>query len=110
MSDKATLTFGDSTYPLNIITGTENEKALDVSQLRKDSGLITYDDGYGNTGSCESSVTFIDGDKGILRYTRWPNPIKRDFPSFADWMNLLPSSPESCISLSIFITAILAPP
>ena len=68
MSDKATLTFGDSTYPLNIITGTENEKALDVRQLRKDSGLITYDDGYGNTGSCESSVTFIDGDKGILRY------------------------------------------
>ena len=63
MSDKATLTFGDSTYPLNIITGTENEKALDVSQLRKDSGLITYDDGYGNTGSCESSVTFIDGDR-----------------------------------------------
>ena len=68
MSDKATLTFGDSTYPLNIITGTENEKALDVRQLRKDSGLITYDDGYGNTGSCESSVTFIDGDQGILRY------------------------------------------
>ncbi len=68
MSDKATLTFGDSTYPLNIITGTENEKALDVRQLRKDSGLITYDDGYGNTGSCESSVTFIDGDNGILRY------------------------------------------
>ncbi len=68
MSDKATLTFGDSTYPLNIITGTENEKALDVRQLRKDSGMITYDDGYGNTGSCESSVTFIDGDKGILRY------------------------------------------
>ena len=68
MSDKATLTFGDSSFELNVLTGTENEKALDVSHLRKNSGVITYDDGYGNTGSCESSVTFIDGDKGILRY------------------------------------------
>ena len=66
MSDKASLTVGDSTFELNVLTGTENEKAVDVSQLRKDSGIITYDDGYGNTGSCESSVTFIDGDKGIL--------------------------------------------
>ena len=68
MSDTASLTYGDTTFPLNVLTGTEDEKALDVRQLRKDSGLITYDDGYGNTGSCESSVTFIDGDKGILRY------------------------------------------
>lgn len=68
MSEKAILTVGDSSYPINVLTGTENEKALDIRQLRKDSGLITYDDGYGNTGSCESSVTFIDGDKGILRY------------------------------------------
>ena len=68
MSDKASLTVGDSTFELNVLTGTENEKAVDVSQLRKNSGIITYDDGYGNTGSCESSVTFIDGDKGILRY------------------------------------------
>ena len=68
MSDKATLSLGDTTYSLNVFTGTENEQALDVRQLRKDSGLITFDDGYGNTGSCESSVTYIDGDKGILRY------------------------------------------
>ena len=59
MSDKASLTVGDSTFELNVLTGTENEKAVDVSQLRKDSGIITYDDGYGNTGSCESSVTFL---------------------------------------------------
>ena len=68
MSDKATLSLGDTTYSLNVFTGTENEQALDVRQLRKESGLITFDDGYGNTGSCESSVTYIDGDKGILRY------------------------------------------
>ena len=89
MSDKATLTFGDSTYPLNIITGTENEKALDVRQLRKESGLITYYDGYGNTGSCESSVTFIDGDKGILRYRGY------DIAELAEKANFL----EVCLLL-----------
>ncbi len=68
MFEKASLTLGDSTYSLNVLVGTENEKAVDVRQLRKESGLITFDDGYGNTGSCESSVTYIDGDKGILRY------------------------------------------
>ena len=45
MSDKATLSLGDTTYSLNVFTGTENEQALDVRQLRKDSGLITFDDG-----------------------------------------------------------------
>ena len=68
MSNKAQLTIGDKAFPLNIIVGTEDEHALDISTLRKDSKHITYDDGYGNTGSCESSITFIDGDKGILRY------------------------------------------
>ena len=48
--------------------GTEDEHAIDISTLRKESKYITFDDGYGNTGSCESDITFIDGDKGILRY------------------------------------------
>jgi len=51
-----------------MLEGTESESAVDISQLRKLSKVITFDDGYGNTGSCESKVTFIDGDKGILRY------------------------------------------
>ena len=89
MSDKASLTVGDSTFELNVLTGTENEKAVDVSQLRKDSGIITYDDGYGNTGSCESSVTFIDGDKGILRYRGY------DIAELADKANFL----EVCLLL-----------
>ena len=89
MSDKATLTFGDSSFELNVLTGTENEKALDVSQLRKNSGVITYDDGYGNTGSCESSVTFIDGDKGILRYRGY------DIAELAEKANFL----EVCLLL-----------
>jgi len=68
MADTANLEIGDQKYSLNVITGTEQEQAFDISRLRKESQMITFDDGYGNTGSCESSVTFIDGDKGILRY------------------------------------------
>ena len=51
-----------------IITGTENEKALDISKLRAQSKYITLDNGFGNTGSCESAITFLDGEKGVLRY------------------------------------------
>ena len=68
MDKDATLHIGDKAYPLNILKGTESEKAVDISLLRKQSKFITFDDGYGNTGSCESKVTFIDGDQGILRY------------------------------------------
>lgn len=53
-------------YP--IITGSEGERAIDCRSLRADTGCITFDEGYGNTGSCESSITYIDGEKGILRY------------------------------------------
>ena len=66
MDNTAKITIGEKTYDLNIIQGTEAELALDISSLRKLSKFITFDDGYGNTGSCESSVTFIDGDKGIF--------------------------------------------
>ena len=59
-------------YNLPVVVGTENEKAIDIAKLRGDSGYITLDDGYGNTGSCKSSITFIDGDAGILRYRGYP--------------------------------------
>jgi citrate synthase len=72
MEDSATIRIGNDNYDLSIITGTEDESAVDVRSFRKQSGLITFDDGYGNTGSCESKVTFIDGDKGILRYRGYP--------------------------------------
>jgi len=60
----------DVTLP--VIVGTEGEKAIDIRNLRQDSGYITYDDGYGNTGACLSNVTFIDGEAGILRYRGYP--------------------------------------
>jgi len=57
---------------LPVVVGTENELAIDISELRSQSGAITLDDGYANTGSCASSITYIDGEKGILRYRGYP--------------------------------------
>lgn len=54
------------------MVGTEGEMAIDVRQLRKDTGLVCYDQGYGNTGSCESEITYLDGDNGILRHRGYP--------------------------------------
>jgi len=73
MSDKAVLSFPDGkSIELPVITGQENEKAIDISRLRAETGHITRDPGYGNTGSCQSSITFLDGEKGILRYRGIP--------------------------------------
>ena len=67
--EKATLSLPDgSTVELPIVVGTEGEKALDITKLRRDSGLITLDSGFANTGSCCSDITYLDGEKGILRY------------------------------------------
>ena len=69
MSDKAILEINGQKHEFPLITGTENEVAIDVKALRGSTGgVITLDPGYKNTGSCESAITFLDGEKGILRY------------------------------------------
>jgi citrate synthase len=68
MSDKAHINFNDKSYELPVTEGSENEKAIDISKLRGESGLITIDPGFKNTGSTKSAITFLDGEKGILRY------------------------------------------
>ena len=68
MSQSAKLSCGDVELEVPVIEGTEDEKALDISQLRRETGLITLDEGYVNTGSTRSSITFLNGEKGILRY------------------------------------------
>ena len=68
MKNKATLNINNKVLDLDLITGTENEVALDISTLRLDANLITLDAGFKNTGSCQSAITFLDGEKGILRY------------------------------------------
>jgi len=68
----ATLHFNDKDYTLPVTIGSEGERAIDISKLRAETGAITYDDGFGNTGSCTSAITFIDGEAGILRYRGYP--------------------------------------
>jgi citrate synthase len=72
MSKTAKLELDGKVYELPVVTGTENEMAIDISNLRNLTGYITLDDGYSNTGSCVSKITFIDGEQGILRYRGVP--------------------------------------
>jgi citrate synthase len=68
----AKLTFEGKEYEFPVFEGSEGEKGIAIADLRSRTGLITLDPGYGNTGSCKSAITFIDGEKGILRYRGYP--------------------------------------
>ena len=68
----ATIKYDGKELNLPVVIGTENERGIDIKSLRGTSGLITYDPGFGNTGSCKSAITFINGEKGILRYRGYP--------------------------------------
>lgn len=68
MSDKAKLILGDKTIELPIFTGSEGEKSIDVTKLRAETGYVTLDSGYMDTGACTSAITFLDGELGILKY------------------------------------------
>jgi citrate synthase len=89
MSDFAELKYAGKTYQLPVITGSEGEKGVDITKLRDQSGLITLDSGYGNTGSCKSAITFIDGEKGILRYRGIPIDQLAEKSTFVETSYLL---------------------
>lgn len=89
MTEYATLTLEGKTYQLPVITGTEGEKAIDISKLRQDTGYITMDIGFANTGSCKSDITFMDGEKGILRYRGIPIEQLAEHSSFREVTYLL---------------------
>ena len=72
MTDTAKVIYQGKTYELPIIEGSFGEKAIDIGNLRKETGLITFDPGYMSTGSCKSAITFLDGEKGILLYRGIP--------------------------------------
>ena len=73
MSENAKLSLPDGqSLELPVLTGTKNEKAIDISNLRKKTGHITLDPGFVNTGSCESAITFLDGEKGVLQFRGYP--------------------------------------
>ena len=84
MSETARLILGETEVELPVLVGVEGERAIDVRQLRDRSGLITFDPGYGNTGSCKSAVTFIDGERGILRYRGIPIEQFEKDPNFVE--------------------------
>ena len=89
MDDFITLTYNGKELQLPVITGSEGEKAIDISRLRAETGFITLDPGYGNTGSCLSSITFMDGEKGILRYRGIPVEQLAEHASFKETAYLL---------------------
>jgi citrate synthase len=89
MPETANLQLGEKKIDLPVVIGSENEHAIDISKLRAQTGYITLDEGYGNTGSCQSSITFIDGDRGILRYRGIPIEDLAEQSSFIETAHLL---------------------
>src|SRR5207237_3565727 len=77
------------TCTLPLVEGTEKERAVDISSIRDETGDSTFDDGYGNTGSCQSQITFIDGEQGILRYRGIPIEELAEKSTFVEVAHLL---------------------
>ena len=84
MADSVELHYGGKSYSYPLVTGTENERGIDISRLRAETGLITLDPGYGNTGACKSAITYIDGEKGILHYRGIPIEQFAEHPDFIE--------------------------
>eukprot|EP01037_Dinobryon_pediforme_P017725 gene17725-17940_t len=89
MSETAQLKIGDKTYELPVIEGTEGEKAIDISKLRDQTGYVTLDIGYKNTGATKSAITFLDGELGILKYRGYPIEELAEKSSFIEVAYLL---------------------
>jgi citrate synthase len=85
----ASLTFEGRTTELPVVRGSEGEQAIDIGRLRAETGLITMDPGYMNTGSCLSAITFLDGERGILRYRGYPIEQLAEQSSFLEVAHLL---------------------
>ena len=89
MSEHATLKLGNQTLEFPTVEGTEGDRAIDIKPLRKQSGYITFDPGGLNTGACRSEITFIDGEKGILRYRGYPIEELAEHSTFTEVSYLL---------------------
>lgn len=89
MPDLATLKFRDKAHELPVVVGSEGEEGLDISQLRISSGLVTLDEGYVNTGSATSAITYLDGETGILRYRGYPIEVLAEHCDFVETSYLL---------------------
>ncbi|MGB5809455.1 MAG: citrate synthase [Polyangiales bacterium] len=89
MSNKATLNYDDTTYEMPIVEGSYAERGIDIRSLRKDTGLITLDSGYMNTGATKSDITFINGEEGVLLYRGYPIEQLAEHSTFVETAYLL---------------------
>lgn len=89
MSQSAKLEIGGKTYELPLISGSEGEQAIDITKLRAQTGTVTLDNGFMNTGSCQSAITFLNGEKGILRYRGYSIEELAQRSSFTEVSSLL---------------------
>jgi citrate synthase len=99
MAQTATISIGEKKLDLPLVKGSENEVGIDIAKLRASSGAVTLDPGFGNTAACESAITYIDGDAGILRYRGIPIEQLAEHSNFIEvaWLLIfgkLPSSTE----------------
>ena len=96
MDRTATITIGDKKLQMPLLEGSEGEVGIDIARLRAETGAITYDPGFGNTGACESAITFIDGDAGILRYRGIPIEQLAEKSSFVEvaWLLIFGTLPR----------------
>jgi citrate synthase len=96
MADKAILSLGDRKVELPVLVGTEGERAIDITRLREQTGAITFDPSLGNTGACKSEITYIDGEKGILRYRGIPIEQFTEKPNFVEvaWLLIFGRLPD----------------
>ncbi len=88
-SETASIGLDGRTLELPVVTGSEGERAVEIGQLRTETGLITLDPGYGNTGSCTSAITYLDGERGILRYRGYPIEQLAERSTFLEVAHLL---------------------
>ncbi len=96
MGQSASIAIGDKKLETPLICGSEGEVGVDIAKLRSETGAITFDPGFGNTGACESAITFIDGDKGILRYRGIPIEQLAEQSSFIEvaWLLIYERLPK----------------
>ena len=112
MEETARITINGAAHDFPVITGTEDEKAIDISTLRGKTSYITLDSGFGNTGACTSGITFLDGEKGILRYRGIPIEELAERSTFLETSYLLIKGElgeSSSTLLMIFVRSTLCP-
>ncbi|HPB31223.1 MAG TPA: citrate/2-methylcitrate synthase, partial [Candidatus Sumerlaeota bacterium] len=98
MTEKAKLIIDGKEYELPMFEGTEGERAIDITRLRAETGCVAFDPSYANVGSCRSAITFIDGEKGILRYRGIPiEQFERENPNFVEvaWLIIFGRLPKT---------------